>query len=162
MTKQSVNENHQFRNQKTGAAVAQWGATQHSYTGSRLRCRFVFSQRYSMICELRQKAVPPPRTSHRPSTEKHVWLCVSSTAPGKEWLKTHRQPVKEELHITIDHITIDIRVHHTRLEIGDSPQIAMNIAKATVPSLSNRWLTCVDTNTSCIPSGRKIINLVLH
>lgn len=31
-------------------------------------------------------AVPPLRTSHTPSTEKHVWLCVSSTAQGREWL----------------------------------------------------------------------------
>lgn len=31
--------------------------------------------------------VPPLHTSQKPSTEKHVWLCVSSTARGKEWLK---------------------------------------------------------------------------
>lgn len=104
-------------------------------------------QRYSMICKFRQR-VPPPHTSHKRSTEKHVWLCVSSTAPGTEWLKTHR-----DIRLHIIHIRLDIRVNQIRLDITTldqvrhSPHIAMNIAKATVPSLSNRWLTCVDTNT---------------
>lgn len=43
--------------------------------------------KYSMICGFGQKAVPPPHTSRTPSTERRVWLCVSSTAPGTEWLK---------------------------------------------------------------------------
>lgn len=49
----------------------------------------------SMICVFRQKVVPPLHTSHRPSTEKHVWLGVSSTAQGTEWLKTDRQLCEE-------------------------------------------------------------------
>lgn len=68
-----------------------------------------------MICGFWQKAVPPPHTSHRPSTQKHVWLCVSSTAPGTEWLKTHRDnQLKRNSTFPIDHIRLDIRVDHIR------------------------------------------------
>lgn len=33
--------------------------------------------------------LPPLHTSRRPSTVKHIWLCVSSTAPETMWLEAH-------------------------------------------------------------------------
>lgn len=42
----------------------------------------------------KQKAVPPLRTSHTLSTEKHVWLCASSKARGREWLKKQTTETK--------------------------------------------------------------------
>lgn len=44
---------------------------------------------------MRKLKLPPLHTSHRPSTVKHVSLCVSSTARETVWLEAHGEPVRE-------------------------------------------------------------------
>lgn len=95
----------------------------------------------SAFLECVQTEVPPPRTSRRPSTEKHAWLCVSSTAQGRELLKKQNRNKATQIPLQ----TASIKTHRRQTDqqadpVGYEPQIAMNMAKATVPSLSNRWL----------------------